>query len=81
TGLCPIDTFDKTPVYADGANLPDDSEIALRRGAVWHPYHNALQDELKRLRAEHGTIALWDAHSIRSVLPRFFEGKLTDFNP
>lgn len=80
TGLCPIDTFDKTPVYADGANLPDDSEIALRRGAVWHPYHNALQDELKRLRAEHGTIALWDAHSIRSVLPRFFEGKLTDFN-
>jgi N-formylglutamate deformylase len=23
---------------------------------------------------------LWDAHSIRSVLPRFFEGKLPDFN-
>lgn len=80
TGLCPVDTFDKTPVYADGAAGPDDAEIALRRGAVWHPYHNALQDELKRLRAEHGTVALWDAHSIRSVLPRFFEGKLTDFN-
>ena len=23
---------------------------------------------------------LWDAHSIRSVLPRFFEGKLPDLN-
>ena len=23
---------------------------------------------------------LWDAHSIRSVVPRFFEGKLTDLN-
>jgi len=80
TGLCPVDTFDKTPVYADGADGPDDAEIALRRGAVWHPYHNALQEELARLRAEHGTIGLWDAHSIRSVLPRFFEGKLTDFN-
>ena len=28
----------------------------------------------------HGTIALWDAHSIRSHLPRFFEGRLTDLN-
>ena len=24
--------------------------------------------------------ALWDAHSIRSVLPRFFDGKLPDLN-
>jgi N-formylglutamate deformylase len=23
---------------------------------------------------------LWDAHSIRSVLPRFFDGRLPDFN-
>ncbi|WP_454764830.1 N-formylglutamate deformylase [Cupriavidus campinensis] len=80
TGLCPVDTFDKTPVYADGSNGPDDAEIAQRRDAIWHPYHSALQEELARLRAGHGTIALWDAHSIRSVLPRFFEGKLTDFN-
>lgn len=80
TGLCPVDSFDKTPIYADGTNGPDDAEIALRRDAIWHPYHNALQGELKRLRDAHGTIALWDAHSIRSVLPRFFEGKLTDFN-
>ena len=80
TGLCPVDTFDKMPVYADGTHGPDDAEIALRRDAVWHPYHNALQEELKRLREAHGTIALWDAHSIRSVLPRFFEGKLPDFN-
>ncbi|CAG2142349.1 N-formylglutamate deformylase [Cupriavidus plantarum] len=80
TGLCPVDTFDKTPIYADGTNGPDDAEIALRRDKIWHPYHTALQQELARLRAEHGTIGLWDAHSIRSVLPRFFEGKLTDFN-
>jgi N-formylglutamate deformylase len=80
TGLCPVDTFDKTPVYADGSKGPDDAEIAQRRDAIWHPYHAALQEELKRLKAEHGTIALWDAHSIRSVLPRFFDGKLTDFN-
>ncbi|NOV25186.1 N-formylglutamate deformylase [Cupriavidus necator] len=79
TGLCPVDTFDKTRLYADG-NGPDDAEIAARRDAIWHPYHQALAAELARLKAAHGTVALWDAHSIRSVLPRFFDGKLPDFN-
>ena len=79
TGLCPVDTFDKTPIYAAG-DLPDQPEIAARRDAIWQPYHRQLQAELDRLKAAHGTIALWDAHSIRSVLPRFFEGKLPDLN-
>ncbi len=79
TGLCPVDTFDKTPLYANGVG-PDDAEIVARRDAVWRPYHGALAEELARLRQQHGTVALWDAHSIRSVLPRFFEGKLPDFN-
>lgn len=80
TGLCPVDTFDDTPVYANAAEQPSDAEIAERREAVWRPYHQQLQAELDRLRAAHGTVALWDAHSIRSVLPRFFEGKLPDLN-
>lgn len=79
TGLCPVDTFDKTPLYAAG-DLPDDAEIAARVDAVWRPYHRQLEAELDRLKAVHGTIALWDAHSIRSVLPRFFEGRLSDLN-
>jgi N-formylglutamate deformylase len=80
TGLCPVDTFDDTPVYASSDDLPGDDEIAARRDAIWQPYHRQLQAELDRLKAAHGTIALWDAHSIRSVLPRFFEGKLPDLN-
>lgn len=80
TGLCPVDTFDDTPVYANAAEQPSDAEIAERREAVWRPYHQQLQAELDRLTAAHGTVALWDAHSIRSVLPRFFEGKLPDLN-
>lgn len=80
TGLCPVDTFDDTPVYANAADVPGDKEIAARRDAIWVPYHRQLQAELDRLKALHGTIALWDAHSIRSVLPRFFDGKLPDLN-
>jgi len=80
TGLCPVDTFDDTPLYADAADVPGDEETAQRRDAIWQPYHAKLAEELARIRAQHGVAALWDAHSIRSVLPRFFEGKLPDLN-
>lgn len=80
TGLCPIDTFDDTPIYSASSDHPDDTEVAARRDAIWHPYHAKLASELARIKAQHGIAMLWDAHSIRSVLPRFFEGKLTDLN-
>ena len=79
TGLCPVDTFDKTPLYAAG-DAPGAAEIGARREAIWQPYHRQLQVELARLKAVHGAAVLWDAHSIRSVLPRFFEGRLADLN-
>ncbi len=80
TGLCPVDTFDETPLYASSGDLPGADEIAARREAVWAPYHAQLRAELERIRAVHGVAVLWDAHSIRSELPRFFEGRLPDFN-
>ena len=79
TGLCPVDTFDDTPIYAYG-DTPGDAEVNARRDAVWVPYHQRLRVELDRIREAHGVAVLWDAHSIRSVLPRFFEGKLPDLN-
>jgi N-formylglutamate deformylase len=79
TGLCPVDDFDGAPLYAKG-EVPGEAEIAQRREAIWEPYHRQLADELARLKARHGSAALWDAHSIRSVLPRFFEGRLPDLN-
>ncbi|MEI2418435.1 N-formylglutamate deformylase [Orrella sp. JC864] len=80
TGLCPVDTFDDTPLYREPALAPDEDEIAARRQAVWQPYHAQLRETLERLRTEHGVALLWDAHSIRSVLPRFFHGTLPDLN-
>ncbi len=79
TGLCPVDTFDDTPLYPKG-DVPTEAEIAARRDAIWQPYHTQLASELARIRQQHGVAMLWDAHSIRSVLPRFFEGKLPDLN-
>jgi N-formylglutamate deformylase len=79
TGLCPVDTFNDTPLYLPGQE-PGEAEIAARREAVWRPYHDQLAAELARIRAAHGVALLWDAHSIRSEVPRFFEGKLPDLN-
>ena len=79
TGLLPVDTFDKEPLYLDG-QLPDDAEVARRREMFWKPYHDALAAELNALKEEHGKVLLWEAHSIRSHVPRFFDGRLPDFN-
>ncbi len=76
--LCPTDTFDRQPLYRGGE--PDDAEIARRVEKLWKPYHARLAREIERVRAEHGVAILWDAHSIMSVLPRLFEGRLADFN-
>ena len=55
-------------------------EVKRRLQAYWKPYHDQLRAELERLLALHGRVVLWDAHSIASVVPRFFEGKLPDLN-
>jgi len=78
TELCPTTTFDGEPLYA--AAGPDAAEIARRRETYFEPYHTALQAELARLRNVHGRAVLYEAHSIRSVVPRLFDGELPNFN-
>jgi len=79
TGLCPIETFDGEPLYRPGAE-PDDAEIATRRETWFAPYHATLAAEIVRLRADHPRVVLYEAHSIRSRMPRLFEGELPQFN-
>ena len=79
TGVVPVDTFDKAPLYLRGFE-PSEAEVRSRIEQYWKPYHAKLSEELKRIKTEHGRALLWDAHSILSVVPRFFEGKLADFN-
>ncbi|AWV01435.1 N-formylglutamate deformylase [Burkholderia sp. JP2-270] len=79
TGLCPTETFCGEPVYREGG-APDAQEKARRVHEYWQPYHATLEAELARLRARHGNVLLWEAHSIASVLPRLFDGKLPDLN-
>jgi N-formylglutamate amidohydrolase len=79
TELVPTTLFDEGPVYRPGA-APDAGEIAERRTRYWRPYHDRLAAELAVLRERFGVALLFDAHSIRSVVPRFFAGRLPDLN-
>lgn len=79
TTLCPTETFRGAPIYRTGME-PKPEEISRRVDAYWKPYHEALKEEIARLRSRHANVLLWEAHSIASVLPRLFSGKLPDFN-
>ncbi|HEX6978403.1 MAG TPA: N-formylglutamate deformylase [Alphaproteobacteria bacterium] len=79
TELVPTTTFAREPVYKSGA-APDAAEIDDRVTRYWRPYHDRLAAELESLHRQHGIAVLWDAHSIPSVVPRFFNGRLPDLN-
>jgi N-formylglutamate deformylase len=79
TDLCPVITFDGEPLYEPGQE-PDAGEIERRRAEYFAPYHAALEDEIRRLRAQHPCVVLYDAHSIRSRVSRLFDGVLPHLN-
>ena len=77
TGLVPLTDFDGDPIWSEP---PTPAEIADRVAGFHAPYHAALAGEIARVRAAHGVAVLYDCHSIRSVIPHLFEGRLPDFN-
>lgn len=79
TGLCPVNQFDYRPIYLTGKE-PDNEEIARRIEIFWRPYHEKLSATLKALTSQFGYALLFEAHSIKSEVPRFFEGRLPDFS-
>ncbi len=78
TGLVPDRCFDGSPIYREAP--PESAEVEQRIDAIWKPYHAALADELDRLHSQHGIVGLLEAHSIKSRVPRLFDGVLPDFN-
>lgn len=79
TGLYPATLFEGEPLFKAGQE-PSADERKGYLAQIWRPYHDTIRQELARLREIHGYALLWDAHSIRSVIPHLFDGKLPDFN-
>ena len=79
TGLVPLTDFDDNPLWTAGLE-PDAVATASRLDRFHRPYHAALAVEIERVKAGHGIAVLYDCHSIRSVCPYLFEGRLPDLN-
>jgi N-formylglutamate amidohydrolase len=79
TGLVPLETFEGRPIYKEH-DEPDEIEKINRVASYWQPYHEALAEELARIKKQNGYAILYDAHSIKTEVPRLFEGKLCDLN-
>lgn len=79
TELCPTTSFELEELYLTGKK-PDANEIDRRIQTFWQPYHSALASTLSEMKERYSKVVLLDAHSIRSEVPRFFEGQLPDFN-
>lgn len=76
TGLCPLETFDGEPLYGEG----QEPDTETRRDTWFSPYHAAIAAEIARLKAMHERVVLYDCHSIRSRIPRLFDGELPELN-
>lgn len=79
TELCPTTAFDLSPLYQEG-QTPNAEQISQRVSHYWQPYHQALASTMQAIKGEFGQAVLLEAHSIRSEVPRFFQGQLPDFN-
>jgi N-formylglutamate deformylase len=79
TGLCPTTLFDRTAIYVPDGE-PDAAEIERRTQSIWRPYHDRLLRALRQKVDRFGVALLYEAHTIPSRVPRFFQGRLPDLN-
>ncbi len=66
TGLVPSTTFNGHPLYD---KVPDEAEINRRRELYYRPYHDRLEELLSEMADKFGQVLLFDAHSIRRLVP------------
>lgn len=79
TSLYPQALFDGQPLF----ELDKQPNLNVQKRAlteIWEPYHNRVGAELERIKTKYGYVILLDAHSIKGIIPRLFEGALPDFN-
>jgi N-formylglutamate deformylase len=79
TELCPTRTFADETIYQHGMG-PTADEVTQRIVTHFLPYHQALAQEVARVKKMHGYAIVLDGHSIRGEVPRFFAGRLADLN-
>ena len=78
-GLVPTIDFDGNSLYINNVT-PDDEEVQLRIINYWKSYHQQLKKVIEDTKNQYGFCLLLDCHSIRSKIPKLFDGILPDIN-
>ena len=78
TELCPLKTFAGEPIYQ--SETPTEQDVKERLKKYYWPYHHKLQQWISKTRNKFGLAIVYEAHSIKSRVPRLFDGILPDLN-
>lgn len=68
TGLTTTTDFLGNPLYKEGYE-PDQKEVERRLSTYYWPYYKQIQTLLNARIEQFGKVILWDAHSIRELVP------------
>jgi len=68
TGLCSTTDFFGKPIYKVG-KAPNKQEVDRRLTTYFWPYYSKVEALLDECKEEFGEALLWDAHSIRELVP------------
>lgn len=68
TGLTTTTDFLGNPIYKEGCE-PDVEEVKRRLDKYYWPYYKQVQNLLDERVQQFGKVILWDAHSIRELVP------------
>lgn len=78
TGLTPTTDFFGEPIYVDAAAEPDQKEVDRRLETYYWPYYAEITKLLEERKSTFGKALLWDAHSIRHLVPTIRETAFPD---
>jgi N-formylglutamate deformylase len=69
TALTTTTDFFGNAIYKDEASHPDTAEVERRLNEYYWPYYRAIENLMLDIKDEFGKVLLWDAHSIRRLVP------------
>jgi len=78
TGLTPTTDFFGNDIYKKKKFIPDQAEINRRLDTYYWPYYKKIEDLLAECKSNFGKALLWDAHSIRALVPTIRKEKFPD---
>ena len=76
TSICPKN-FLGQPIYKEG-HVINTSEVSTRIKNYFNPYHQKINELIKKFKVDNSSVFIWDAHSIRRNIPTVNETSFPD---